>query len=184
MTLDEMWMMYHKSKLRDSSIRFGQYYCNEKGITNPDIFYCEDDNEVYQNIKERYQPDLKSNYMITEKKKYNHEISFGNSKLCEECLRAGSRCICIKEIIMSKNILMGVDNHDGWKLEDILQKLADEVTAKSEKISDSTHPQRDMIIEHNSQIIKLLNEARDIQVDTYKQLDVVEPNRGPASPRL
>lgn len=85
---------------------------------------------------------------------------------------------------MSDNILMGTDNHDGWKLEDILQKLADEVTAKSEKISDSTHPQRDMIIEHNSQIIKLLNEARDIQVDTYKQLDVVEPNRGPASPRL
>ena len=79
---------------------------------------------------------------------------------------------------------MGTDNHDGWKLEDILQKIADEVAVKSEKISGSPHPQRDMIIEHNSQIIKLLNEARDIQVDTYKQLDAVEPNRGPARPRL
>ena len=85
---------------------------------------------------------------------------------------------------MSKNILMGVNNHNGWKLEDILQQLADEVKAKSEKISDSPHPQRDMIIEHNSEIIELLEKARDIQLDTYRQLDAVEPNRGPTNPRL
>ena len=85
---------------------------------------------------------------------------------------------------MSDNILMGTDNHDGWKLEDILKKLADEVEAKSNKISDSTHPQRDMIMQHNVQIIEYLTKARNIQIDTYKQLDAVEPNRGPSNPRL
>ncbi len=86
--------------------------------------------------------------------------------------------------IRSNTILMGRDNHTGWKLEDILQKLVEEITAKSELISDASHAQKDMIIGHNSNIIELLTKAKSIQVDTYKQLDAVEPNRGPASPRL
>jgi len=82
------------------------------------------------------------------------------------------------------NILMGTDNHTGWKLEELLQQLANEVTAKSAKISTSLHPQRDMIMDNNSEIIELLLKAKDIQLDTYAQMDAREPNRGPSNPRL
>lgn len=55
MTLDELWMKYHK--MLNTSLRFGQFYCNEKGINNPELFYCEDNNLAYQIIRERYKPD-------------------------------------------------------------------------------------------------------------------------------
>lgn len=55
MTLDQLWMKYHK--MLDTPLRFGQFYCNEKGIKNPELFYCEDNNEAYQIIRERYKPD-------------------------------------------------------------------------------------------------------------------------------
>ena len=49
MTLDELWMKYHK--MHNTELRFGQFYCNEKKITNPEIFYCEDNNRAYQMIR-------------------------------------------------------------------------------------------------------------------------------------
>jgi hypothetical protein len=84
----------------------------------------------------------------------------------------------------SDKILMGVDNHEGWKLEDLLGQLITEIKSKSDRISDSDHPQRDMIISHNDLIITYLVSARNLQKETYRQLDAIEPNRGPENPRL
>jgi hypothetical protein len=52
MTLDELWVQYYK--LGDTPLRFGQYFCNEKSITNAEIFYCEDNNEAYQLIQSKW----------------------------------------------------------------------------------------------------------------------------------
>lgn len=88
-----------------------------------------------------------------------------------------------KGYFMSK-ILMGRNNPHGITLEELLKKVGEEVAEKSELIKNSPHPQRDMIIEHNSMIIDLLKTAEKIQRDTYKQLDAVAPNEGPSKPRL
>lgn len=84
----------------------------------------------------------------------------------------------------SPRLLMGRENPNGWKLESILRKIGMEVEDKTDQISASIHPQRDMIMENNEKICKLLAEARRIQISTYTQLDAVEPDRGPLSPRL
>ena len=84
----------------------------------------------------------------------------------------------------SKLLLMGRDNPNGWKLEDLLQKVFEEVRDKSLLICNSTHPQRDMILNNNCDIGQLLLKARDIQISTYKELDAVSPNLGPTKPRL
>ena len=81
-------------------------------------------------------------------------------------------------------ILMGRENPNGWKLESILEKLFDEIRKKSVQISSSNHPQRDMILQNNCDIGQLLLKAIEIQKETYKELDAVEPNKGPLNPRL
>lgn len=85
---------------------------------------------------------------------------------------------------MSGNILMGTDNEHGWKLEDLLEKIRKEVKAKSAKIKESPHPQRDMILTNNGRIMEHLHNAISYQKETYRQLDAVAPNRGPKHPRL
>ena len=57
-TLDELWVKFYKMK--DNTLRFGQFYCNEKGIQNPTIFYCEDNNEASQIIRNNYRPDFEA----------------------------------------------------------------------------------------------------------------------------
>jgi hypothetical protein len=82
------------------------------------------------------------------------------------------------------NILMGRDNHEGWKLEDLLDKLCLEVEAKTELIKDSEHAQRDMIWNNNNTIVLCLRQVAEVQRNTYKELDAVAPNKGPEEPRL
>jgi hypothetical protein len=83
-----------------------------------------------------------------------------------------------------RKILMGRDNPDGMKLEDLLAQLRDEVQEKSNLIRNSEHPQRDMILRHNAIICTKLQEAELFQRETYRQLDAVAPNEGPLKPRL
>lgn len=83
-----------------------------------------------------------------------------------------------------QKILMGRNNPDGWKLENLLKQIREEVYEKSDLIRESEHPQRDMILRHNSIICTKLQEAELFQRETYRQLDAVEPNRGPLNPRL
>jgi hypothetical protein len=79
---------------------------------------------------------------------------------------------------------MGRDNHEGWKLEDLLDKLCLEVEAKTELIKDSEHAQRDMIWNNNNTIVLCLRQVAEVQRNTYKELDAVAPNKGPEEPRL
>lgn len=88
------------------------------------------------------------------------------------------------ETVEMKTILMGRDNPEGWKLEDLLNHLQFEVKRKSDLIRHSDHPQRDMILRHNSIICTKLKEAELFQRETYRQLDAVAPNEGPLKPRL
>ena len=81
-------------------------------------------------------------------------------------------------------ILMGRDNPDGFKLEELLEILRAEVNAKSDLIRNSDHPQRDMILRHNAIICTKLQEAELFQRETYRQLDAEAPNEGPTKPRL
>jgi len=81
-------------------------------------------------------------------------------------------------------ILMSRENPNGWKLESILEKIQGEVQDKTDYIKESDHPLRNAIIGNNSRICELLAEARSLQVSTYKQLNMLSPDKGPLSPRL
>lgn len=82
------------------------------------------------------------------------------------------------------NILMGRNNPNGWKLESLLEQLANEVREKTKLIENSDHPLRDTIIENNNGIITHLNDAIALQKETYAKLDAHSPNEGPYKPRL
>ena len=85
---------------------------------------------------------------------------------------------------MKVNVLMGRENPEGHKLEELLKQLRNEVQEKSNLIKDSEHPQRDMIMRHNAIICTKLQEAELFQRETYRQLDDVALNEGPTKPRL
>lgn len=82
-------------------------------------------------------------------------------------------------------ILMGPTNPTGHKLEDLLDKLAAEVMAKSEKIANDARPVARQVLRNNQQIIGLLTQAAALQRDSYDKLDAMAPNEGPTgTPRI
>ena len=83
------------------------------------------------------------------------------------------------------HVLMGTENPDGWKLEELLVKLQFEVGNKSAKIEKDTRLEAKTVLHHNMQIIGLLQQAEALQRQSYAILDAMAPNEGPlGTPRI
>jgi len=83
-----------------------------------------------------------------------------------------------------EKILMGRDNPDGHKLEELLKRLQEEIESKSRLLTENSDLTK-MIIESNDKIVKLLYEAEQIQINTMKEIEKQRgPNRGPSNPRV
>lgn len=82
-------------------------------------------------------------------------------------------------------ILMGTENYDGWKLEDLLGQLIKELHLKSAKIAtDQSHEAR-MVLNNNASIINCLDAARDSQLNSQDILAAKGENQGPeGTPRI
>lgn len=85
----------------------------------------------------------------------------------------------------TETILMGAENHSGWKLEELLDQLRKEVAAKTEKIQHDTSVVAVKVRHNNKAIIDNLETAAWCQRNSFQALEKVGPNQGPAGkPRI
>lgn len=83
------------------------------------------------------------------------------------------------------NVLMGPDNPTGWKLEELLAQIGQEVDRKSAKIQNDDRPVARQVLRNNEQIIGLLMQAEAIQRSSYDLLNATAPDQGPlGKPRI
>lgn len=90
-------------------------------------------------------------------------------------------------ILMTKplTVLMSGDNPNGYKLEDLLLTMANEIQVKSERVVNSTIPVASVVISNNTKIINHLYCARDIQLNTLDALQTIGYDQGPTGkPRI
>jgi hypothetical protein len=86
---------------------------------------------------------------------------------------------------MSKPVLMGSDNHDGWKLEELLAQVKLEVSQKINKIINDQSSQAQLVVKNNLAIIEHLGAAEALQRASYEVLNAMGPNEGPkGNPRI
>jgi hypothetical protein len=85
----------------------------------------------------------------------------------------------------NKTILMGSENHNGWKLEELLSQLKKEVSEKINKIINDESPQSQLVVRNNLAIIEHLGAAEALQRSSYIVLDAMKENEGPTGkPRI
>lgn len=85
----------------------------------------------------------------------------------------------------SKTILMGSENHNGWKLEELLAQVKHEVSHKINKIIDDPSPQAQTVVRNNLAIIEHLGAAEALQRSSGIVLDALRANEGPyGNPRI
>ncbi|KYD02650.1 hypothetical protein B4102_0244 [Heyndrickxia sporothermodurans] len=86
---------------------------------------------------------------------------------------------------INKTVLMSSENHDGWKLEDLLAKVKQEVSEKINKIINDSSPQAQLVVRNNLAIIEHLGAAEALQRSSYIVLDAMRTNEGSAgTPRI
>ncbi|MEC0282420.1 hypothetical protein [Terribacillus saccharophilus] len=84
-----------------------------------------------------------------------------------------------------KPILMGSENHNDWKLEELLEQVEYEVAHKINKIIDDPSPQAQLVVRNNLAIIEHLGAAAVLQRSSGIVLDALRANGGPAGkPRI
>lgn len=82
-------------------------------------------------------------------------------------------------------VLMSVDNPTGWKLEDLLLQLRDEIVTKSGRIENDGSEFAQTVLANNNALLGKLLEAEDIQRGSMALLDKKAPDTGPSGkPRI
>jgi hypothetical protein len=82
-------------------------------------------------------------------------------------------------------ILMSPQNPEGWKLEELLRRTAEEVEGKTAKISQDHSLAARRVAENNGRIVALLARAAAIQDESMAALAAVGPDQGPlGKPRI
>ncbi|WP_157959210.1 oligoribonuclease [Marinomonas shanghaiensis] len=85
----------------------------------------------------------------------------------------------------SNDVLMSRDNRHGWKLEELLGKVAEELAVKTKRLEESLAGDlADEAIRNNLRIRDFLLKAQSIQFSTMKSFEKLGPDRGPSNPRI
>lgn len=86
----------------------------------------------------------------------------------------------------SDDVLMSRHNRNGWKLEELLSKLANELRSKTKQIEESSHGDLAEVAKlNNTKIELLLQQACGIQLETMRRFnETLGPDRGPSNPRI
>jgi hypothetical protein len=80
-------------------------------------------------------------------------------------------------------LLMSAGNPAGWKLEELLDVAGRELAAKCRRMGEDRSALGLAVVGGNLRIIRLLNEARAIQLDTLAALaGAAGPDQGPGGP--
>lgn len=81
-------------------------------------------------------------------------------------------------------VLMSRNNPGGWKLEELLAQMIEELRLKNVQLRASPNPVAAKVQENNVGIANLLMNAICLQQDSLAILDTLGPNKGPQEPRL
>lgn len=50
----DLMAFYAKLKTKPANLRLGQFFCNKFNITDAELFYCKDENRVWDIIYQKY----------------------------------------------------------------------------------------------------------------------------------
>ena len=82
-------------------------------------------------------------------------------------------------------VLMSADNPDGWKLEELLSQLRDEIVAKTDKVKNDQRITAQMLVRNNRSILRLLTAAEQLQRESLEELAMYRHDEGPSgTPRV
>ena len=82
-------------------------------------------------------------------------------------------------------LLMSPENPDGWKLEELFDRLIAEIEVKCTKISGDPREVARQVLENNRNIIGMLRLCATTQRQSMAALDTIGPNQGPlGKPRI
>ncbi len=77
------------------------------------------------------------------------------------------------------------ENPDGWKLEDILKQLQNDIVRRSNKIIDDTRPEARAVLQNNIEILQWIGQCIDKAEDSTRILNSFGPSTGPGGePRI
>lgn len=111
---------------------------------------------------------------------------------CEAIIVCDNDVICPKcgglmepKVFNNGELLMSNNNPNGWKLEELLEQIKQEIAQKINKIIDDTSPQAQLVVRNNQAIIEHLGAAEALQRSSFVVLDAMKPNEGPTGkPRI
>ncbi len=72
--------------------------------------------------------------------------------------------------------LATADKPDGWRLEDILTEIQNDIVRRSGKVIDDQRPQARAVLQNNFRILNLLGEAIELSQDSTHILDSLGPS--------
>ena len=75
---------------------------------------------------------------------------------------------------------MSAENPTGHKLEELLIQLQNEINDKNNKIISDQSDLSLAVQDNNLQIMKLLNQARNLQVNSFELMAKKAPDNGPS----
>lgn len=81
-------------------------------------------------------------------------------------------------------ILMSRENPTGFKLEELLYQLQQELQVKTDRIINDPCPASQQIVINNHVIIELLQSAEKVQRQSMAALDKIAPDQGPSGSRI
>lgn len=82
-------------------------------------------------------------------------------------------------------LLMSKDNPKGWKLEDLLTTLQDEVVERMARIRGDSRIEARRVLQNSAEIISMLGECSKRAQDSARILDSLGSKRGASgSPRI
>ncbi|MCJ2051705.1 hypothetical protein [Methylobacterium sp. J-070] len=79
-------------------------------------------------------------------------------------------------------VLMSAANPTGWKLEELLAQIAQDLRAKNDRLEGDTSSAARAVRVNNLGIIDCLALAEVRQRDSLRRLDALRPDPGPAGP--
>jgi len=93
------------------------------------------------------------------------------------------RPVCVET--GNSDVLMSRDNPNGWKLEELLGEVEQELSVKTKRLEESLAGDlADEAIRNNLRIRDLLLKAQSIQFSTMHSFKKLGPDRGPSNPRI
>ncbi|MBE7247465.1 MAG: hypothetical protein INR63_21185 [Actinomycetospora chiangmaiensis] len=82
-------------------------------------------------------------------------------------------------------VLMSADNPTGWKLEELLVQISEDLRVKNDRLEGDASPTSRAIRINNLGVIDCLALAGVRQSDTLRRLDLLGPDQGPGgTPRI